>query len=124
LWSDSRFLTARCAGSVLPMPVVQRVVRRLVVLSARCAGVVQRPVVRIARPGQPDRVLGVVQIEARYATRDLRCACYRPNARRGRRGTMQVWSADAIGTRTTDAGAPNKSFQPTASRARSLGLCA
>ena len=37
-------------------PVVQRVVRRLVV--------------RIARSGQRDRVLRVIQIEARYAPRD------------------------------------------------------
>jgi len=55
---------ARCA----------EVVRRPVVLHARYAGVVRRPVVPQARYGQPDRVLGVVPIEARYALRDLTCA--------------------------------------------------
>ena len=61
-------------------------------------------VVRSARYGQPDRVLGVVQIEAGYAGRE----------------SVQVWSAHAGGTRTTATGAPNKPLQPTASRARSF----
>ena len=43
-------LIARCAG----------VVRTLVVLEARCAGVVRMPVVRCARYAERDRVLGVV----------------------------------------------------------------
>ena len=33
-----------------------------------------------------------------------------------RRGMVPVWSADAIGTQTTDAGAPNMPMQPTAAR--------
>ena len=57
-------LRARCAG----------VVRRRVVRKARCAGVVRRRVVRNARYGQPDRVLGVVPFKAR-------CAGVIPNAR-------------------------------------------
>ena len=65
----------------MPKPVVQGVVRRLVVLIARCAGVVRKPVLLSARCGQPNRVLSVVPCKARYAGRDPRWAWYRPNAR-------------------------------------------
>ncbi len=81
---------ARCDSSVVPKPVVQGVVRQLVVLNARS--------------GQPHRVLRMVHIEARRAERD----------------PVPVWSAHAVGTRTTEAGAPNTPLQPTASRARSF----
>jgi hypothetical protein len=74
----------------VPVPVVQCVVRQ--------------PVVRIARSGQPDRLLGVVPIEARCAGRDC----------------VPVWSAHAGSKRATATGAPNPPLQPTASRARSV----
>jgi len=54
--SQPHFLNARCAISVVQVPVVQGVVRTPVVLIARCGG--------------RDRVLGVVPIKARYAERD------------------------------------------------------
>jgi len=85
-----RRASARCAG----------VVRRPVVRMARCADVVRRPVVLIARCGQPDRMLRVVQIKARDAGRDPRCACYQPNARRAACGPRMVWSAQAVGNPT------------------------
>jgi len=51
---ESGFLRARCASSVVPVPVVPGVVRTPVVLVARCAGVVRAPVVLVARCGQRD----------------------------------------------------------------------
>jgi len=66
---------ARCAG----------VVRQPVVLLARGAGVVRTPVVLCARYGQGDRVLGVVQIKARDAGRDLKCVWFRS------RPVVQEW---------------------------------
>jgi hypothetical protein len=54
-------------------------------------GVVRKPVVLIARYGQPDRVLSVVQIAARYAARDPR----------------MVWLAHAGGTSANSTGMPN-----------------
>jgi len=39
-------------------------------------GVVRKPVVLRARYGQPDRVLGVVQIKVRCAGRDSRCVWF------------------------------------------------
>jgi len=87
-----RFLKARCADSVVPARVVEGVVRRRVVL--------------IARDGQPDGVLRVVQIDARYAGVGA-CRC-------GRR--MRV------APQMTATGAPNTPMQPTAARARSLAF--
>ena len=52
---------------------------------------VPKPVVLIARYGQPDRVLSVVQIAARYAARD----------------PILVWLAHAGGTSANSTGMPN-----------------
>ena len=60
-------------------------------------GVVRKPVVLRARSGQPDWVLGVVQMKARCAGRGavLRVV---PTARPScRRGTVPVWSVHAGG---------------------------
>src|SRR5947207_912773 len=84
---------------------MQGVVRRLVVLCARC--------------GQPDRVLGVIQIAARCARRGSvlgvmlterpLCGC----------GTILVWSAHAPRKPNELDRTPNTPMQPTAARARS-----
>jgi hypothetical protein len=66
---------------------------------ARCASVVRSPVVRIARGGQRDRVLGVIQIEARCAG-VVSCRC----------------GARMPGARASVASLPNPPFQPTAAR--------
>ena len=67
-WCDfSYFWKARCACSVVPMPVV--------------LGVVRQPVVRTARSGPCDCLLNVVPIGARCAWRDC----------------VLVWSAPATG---------------------------
>jgi len=88
-----RILKARCAASVVPAPVVQRVVRWPVVRSARCAGVVQTPVMRKARFGQPDRVRSVVPITARCAGCDPKCAWFQS------RPVVPAWfCADVVGT--------------------------
>ena len=66
-----RRASARCAG----------VVRRPVMLIACCAGVVRALVVLIARYGQPDRVQGVVPDQSPLCRYDTRGAWFRPNAR-------------------------------------------
>ena len=58
---------ARCA-EVLRKPVVPK---------ARCASVGEKPVVLCAGSGQPDRVLRVVQIDARCAGCDTMPAWFR-----------------------------------------------
>jgi len=85
---------------------VQRVVRTPVVLKARsglrdsrCAWFRSRPVVE-----------GVI----------LCWAWFRSNARCGRRDTVRVWSAHAVGSPERRFGSPNTALQLTASRARSL----
>ena len=75
-WSESRFLNARCASSVVPMPVVPGVVRRRVMLIARYAGVVRNRVVLMARYAQGDRVPGVIQIDAGCAGCDRKCVWF------------------------------------------------
>jgi hypothetical protein len=112
-------LNTRRAGSGVQKPVVQGVVRTPVVLQARCAGVVRTLVVLQARCGQPDRVLGVVQMNARCAARDRVLSVIPTERPSCRCGSMPVWSAHAGGTRTWQTGAPNTPLQPTASRARS-----
>ena len=87
MWRIGRPEGALCSP-VVPVPVVQGVVRRrvvliarcagvgqrLVVLEARCAGVVRRPVVLKARFGSGDRRGAWFPIEARCAGRATRCA--------------------------------------------------
>ena len=135
-------------GFVVRVPVVQGVVRPPVVRFARCAdvvrgrvvrsvrgaGVARRPVVRNARRFARDRVLGVIPPHARCAD-VIPCWC---GATEGRyagviacggwlnqtpvvpRDCVPEWCAEAGGTPTTAASAPNKPMQPTAARARSL----
>jgi hypothetical protein len=59
-------------GSVIGTPVLVPLRRSRmytpVVQRARCAGVVRAPVVRIARCGQRDHMLGVIPPNARYAS--------------------------------------------------------
>jgi hypothetical protein len=101
---------ARCAGCGTS-PVV---------LQARCAGVLRRLVVLIARYGQRDHVLGVVPIDARYAGCDRVLGVVLFNARYAGRDPKLVWSAHADGERAMATGTPNTPMQPTASRTRSL----
>src|SRR4051812_19725603 len=70
---ESRVPHAHCVSSVVPVPVVQ--------------GVVRGPVVRNARAGQPDRVLNVVLIAVRCAECD----------------SVLVWSVHARGNPTDRA---------------------
>jgi len=75
--------------SVVPVPVVQGVVRRPVVRSARGAGVVRRPVVRSARGAGVGR-RRVVRM-ARYAGRDPRWAWCPIDARCAARDPRWAW---------------------------------
>jgi hypothetical protein len=89
-------LQARCAG----------VVRKPVVLIARCAGVIRRPVVRCDRYGQRDRMLGVVPDRGPLCRRDPRGAWFPIEARyagvipdaRGSRSkpVVQAWFQEGV----------------------------
>jgi len=109
-----------CRSRSVPKPVVQGVIRKPVVLEARCAEVVRTPVVLSARPRQADS----------------RCAWFRsrhvvpgviPDVRDGDRtpvmqGVIPGWCGRRmlLATRRKATGAPNTSFQPTAARTRLL----
>jgi len=67
-------------------------------------------------------MLGVVQLKARCAEPDPLLGVMLTERPLCRRDPVRVWLAHAGGAQTMDAGAPNKPFQLTASRARSLGF--
>ncbi len=68
------FLNTRRAPSVVPALVVQKWYERPLCRNHVVHGVGGKLVMLIARYGQRDRVLGVVQIDARYAGCDPRSA--------------------------------------------------
>ena len=83
-------------------------------------------VVQGARFGPPDRVPGLVPIDARCAGRDRVRRVIQIAARCGGCGTMRVWSAHAGANPERRARSPNTPFQPTAACAivRFLAVCA